>query len=85
MIRHNLAQNDQIKHFEWKILTYVGFESDVLTDNIAVIQTEKEFEMNGPVFPVCLPKSSDIFADVVKDACFATGWGKSPTGKTFFD
>jgi hypothetical protein len=62
-----------------------GYEDDVLANDIAVIQVEKEFELNEVIIPVCLPKSQNILEEVAENACYATGWGKSPTGKYVSD
>ena len=58
-----------------------GFESDVLTNNIAILKINTEFKIGTTVGPVCMPRGQAVMADVDTTECYATGWGKPVTGK----
>ena len=46
-------------------------------DNIALLFTEQEFDLDGHIDTICLPQPEDVFDNQV---CFATGWGKDRFG-----
>ena len=39
-----------------------------------------EFATKDHIFPACLPKSKDVFSEVMASECIGMGWGRAAAG-----
>ena len=60
---------------------FAGFESDLLTNNMAILQMKTKYDLGPTIVPVCLPNGPDVMSQTDPTECYATGWGKPITGK----
>ena len=60
-------------------MIFSGFDAVKLSNNIAILQVDGEFDVGKAVIPICLPSESGL-SELDLNNCVATGWGRPATG-----